>query len=84
MRAKKPHRVLDNVRVKRIGCVRLLCLLVLLSSWSRDECRTSLRPRLADPPLPRLVTRRDSARRVRLVTPPTCVPVTMVEGSSGT
>lgn len=44
--------------------------LVLLSSWSRDECHASLRPRLADPPLPCLAARRDPARRVKLVPHP--------------
>jgi len=51
--------------------------LVLLSSWSRDECHASLRPRLADPPLPRLAAQRGPARRVKLA------PHLRVGGDSG-
>lgn len=55
---------------------------VLLSSWSRNECHASLRPRLADPPTssPRHSAR--SARRVRLVPHPRVGDDS--RGSSGT
>lgn len=70
-RKKNLTVMLDNVRagarVKHIAVCDLS--FVLLSSWSRDECHASLRPRLADPPLPCFAAR-DSARRVKLVPHP--------------